>query len=91
MAAWTGEVSPQETPLPGNREGSAPYVPSVLPLKLDLPELDAWIAKLEAIQLNTSDPAAAEELAALYILKGRREAGLRLLGQEDLPPLPLEG
>jgi hypothetical protein len=84
LAARAGETSPPETQLPGEST-------SALPLKLDLPELDAWIAKLEAIQLNGNDPAAAEELAALYILKGRREAGLRLLGQEDLPPLPIEG
>ena len=62
-----------------------------LPLPLELPQLEQWIAKLEAMHLQWGESAVAEELGALYILSGRREAGLRLIGRDDLPPLPPGG
>lgn len=71
----SGEVSPQ---------------PAAGPVSVTIPDAASVIDKLERQYLKTDDPLVAEQLGALLILTGRREAGLRLIGSQAVPPLSLD-
>ncbi|MBN1809066.1 MAG: hypothetical protein JW909_08345 [Planctomycetes bacterium] len=80
----TGAAPAGETPLPLTEDGKN------LPVEVHIPGVEGLISRLEdMLKEGKGDQSAAEELGALYILRGQREAGLRLIGKERVPPLRL--